>query len=248
MQRRLLICILLVNVILISTSAFMLVDVIEKKEKAKEIADISDCSMHLYSTLEALAFERGRVNVILTSKTPISDANRIFIYERRAQVDDSLTDGISQLALLNPEQAANLKQKQARLQQLRLQADLQGQLNLAERDLAFRTAWFKETTGIIFQIKEVIEEIESPTSELGFFDFFHHFQLDCVEFRLYSGTSASTITSVVNQGKKLSPSEYESFIECRAKADYIWSGIEKSVSDINRAELTEKKDRVYNDY
>ena len=56
LQRRLLICILLVNVILISTSAFMLVDVIEKKEKAKEIETINECSMFLFSTLEALAF------------------------------------------------------------------------------------------------------------------------------------------------------------------------------------------------
>lgn len=248
LQRRLLICILLVNVILISTSAFMLVDVIEKKEKAKEIATINECSMFLFSTLEALAFERGRTNVVLTSKTPLSEANRIFIAERRRQVDTSLSDGINRLASLNPEEAENLKKQHNQLKQLRSNADVQASLNLADRDISFRTIWFNESTLIIFHIKQVIEELEKPTSELGFFDFYHHFQLDCVQFRLFSGSSASTLTSVVNQGKKLSPSEYENFIEYRSKADYIWSGIEKSVFVINRAELTEKKDRVYNDY
>lgn len=248
LQKRLLICILLVNVILIATSSILLMDVLSKKEKAKEIANINECSMFLFSSIEALAFERGRTNVVLTSKTPIGESNRVFINERRKQVDDSLNAGITRIALLNSAEAENLTKQHNRLKQLRAYADTQAQLNLAERDGLFRSIWIEESTFIVFQIKRAIEEMEKPTTDLGFFDFYHHFQLDCVDFRLFSGYSASVLTAVVNRGERLSSSEYENFIESRSKADYIWSGIEKNVSDINRSELTEKKERVYNEY
>ncbi len=248
LQNRLLICILLVNVILISTSTILLMDVIAKKEKVKEIANINECSMFLFSTIEALAFERGRTNVVLTAETPIGDSNRAFINDRRKQVDDYLNAGITRLVSINPEEAENLKGQYNRLKELRLYTDTQAQLSRAERDALFPSIWFQKSTFIIFQIKKAIEEMERPTSDHGFFDFYHHFQLDCVEFRLYSGYSASILTSVINQGNRLSSSEYEIFIENRSTADYIWRSIEKNVSDINRSELTEKKDKVYNEY
>ena len=250
LQTKLSTCILLIGIILIALSTSLLFNAMQNYSKAERFSEISRCSESLFATLEALAFERGRTNVVLSSVTPITEANRTFIEVRRKMVDSHLTLALARLHPLDPELSKSLQADYTRFLKLREKADIEANLTLASRDAEFNAEWFKQSTAFIFQIKGTLELLGKKERAMGLFDFHHHFQLDCIEFRLYSGYSASVLTAAIsrNDRKPLTSAEYLEFLESRAKTDYIWSCIETDAADFHNADLMNKKDKVYHEY
>ena len=240
--------ILLTSAILVFLSAISLIDALANSRKSDRIAEISQCSEQLFATIEALSFERGRTNVVLSAETVISESNKNFIDVRRRQVDGYLTAGMNQLSSIDQKLADDLQQDYEKHLKLRSKADTESFQVLSKRDAAFREEWFRQSTKFIFNIKNALEILGKKERGLGLFDFYHHFQLDCVEFRLFSGYSASVLSAAINKTGSMNPAETLDFLESRSKADYLWSCIESDVLDFRNADLLEKKDRVFHEY
>ncbi len=248
MQAKLSGFILLTSAILVFLSAISLIDALANSRKSDRIAEISQCSEQLFATIEALSFERGRTNVVLSAETVISESNKNFIDVRRRQVDGYLTAGMNQLSSIDQKLADDLQQDYEKHLKLRSKADTESFQVLSKRDAAFREEWFRQSTKFIFNIKNALEILGKKERGLGLFDFYHHFQLDCVEFRLFSGYSASVLSAAINKTGSMNPAETLDFLESRSKADYLWSCIESDVLDFRNADLLEKKDRVFHEY
>ena len=248
LQARLLVFLLFINVLLVVFAAMTLWDVLENKQKTSRVIEISACSSEFFSTIEALAFERGRTNGVLAANEPISESNRTFLAERRRLADNSFAAGIARLQQLDPEAATVLQTGYQGLAALRVRADAQVGLNGAQRDQAFREQWLADMTQLLFDIKAVIEELGKEERSLGFFDFYHRFQVRCVEYRLFSGYSASVLNAAVKQNRPLSADEYARFLEAQHKADYIWAGLVSDAADLAMPDVVAKKERVDREY
>ncbi|HWR38460.1 MAG TPA: diguanylate cyclase [Patescibacteria group bacterium] len=248
LQKKLAICMWVMNMVLLFFSISAVLDAIAVHKRVELITKINYCSEPLFLTLEALAFERGRVNVVLSGEKTVDEVNRSFIAERRDQVDKHLTAGLERIIEFEPLLVNDLWNRYETLQRLRAQVDAQALVPLAARDPALSVEWFTQATLLIAQIQETIETLGKKEPVVDRFDFFHYFQLKCIDFRLFSGQSASILTSAINKGTALTPEKYQEFIESRGKADYIWRDIENAVAAFNTAELRQKRDRVYREY
>lgn len=247
LQTKLSLCLLIMNIVLVIFSLRLIVDAVEVNEQANRISAVSMCSESLFSTIEALAFERGRTNVILSAGSPITAADRVFIEERRTQVDKNLGNGLQQLSEIEPEAAERLRGEYAEFLKLREKANIQVGMKLGDRETAFADEWFTQSTAFIFRIKEMLELLGQKDMAFDQFYFNYHFQLDCVEFRLTSGYSASILTAALSQGT-ISPEKYREFIESRGKADYIWASINRDMAKSDNSAVRSKKDWVFHEY
>ena len=248
LQTKMAIFIWAANIILLLFSVSGIWDAVEINKQADRIAQINHCSEPLFLTLEALAFERGRTNVILAGENPINADNRIFVTERRNRVDQNLTVALERIKEINPLLIPPLKNQYAELQRLRAEVDIQTVLPLAARNPLLGDEWFARATAFIARIQDTLEILGKKDQPLDLFDFYHHFQLNCVEFRLFTGYSGSILTAAINKGAALTPEKYQEFIEARAKADHIWPDIENTISEFSTPELMQKRDQINRQY
>ena len=248
LQAKLTACILVASLCLIGVSAFMLYDALEENAKADRLGAINQCSEQFFLTVEHLAFERGRSNVVLSTATPISEANRVFIAQRRKRGDGHLMTGLDRLQRIDAAMADTLRRDYAHILDLRERMDAAFQLTAPSRNPNIRDEWVRHSTAFMFQIKMVIENLGKKELAEGLFDFHQQFQLQCIEFRLLSGQSASILSAALLRGTPLTPEEYLEFIELRAKADYLWSNIESDVDSFKSAEMLDRKSQVYEAY
>ena len=248
LQTKLSIFFWIMSIVLICFSVVDVLKAVEIKEQAERIEQINDCSEPLILTLEALAFERGRTNVVLAGEAPISEDNRSFINERRTQVDKNFNTTIDRVGKFNPRMAEILQHNYGDLQRLRSKVDAQAILPRQAREPMLGEEWFAHSTNFINNILEFLQDLEQRDDNTGQFGVLHHFQLDCIEFRLFSGQSASILTASVNKGLPFTPEKYQDFIESRAKADYIWHSIEITKKELNSPKLQSVTDGVSHKY
>ena len=248
LQTKLFLCIIAANLVIMAITSLGLYDAVKNRRHAERIAEINTCAEPFFKAIEALSFERGRSNVILAAETPISEQNRQFILGRRKLADSNLQLGLERLRRIDSALAERLLTEYKQFQLLQSQLDEQARLPLARRNPAIRDEWIRQSTDFIFFIREIIDSMGRRERRLGVFDIYHHFQLNCVEFRLFSGYSATVLTAAIATGKPLSPTEYQTFLESRAKADYLWQQIHNDSADFNNPILEETLLRVYHKY
>ena len=248
LQTKLFLCIIAANLVIMATASLWLYDAVKNRQHAERIAEINACAEPFFKAIESLAFERGRSNVILAAETPISEQNRQFILERRKKSDSHLQLGLERLWRIDAALAERLQSEYPKLQLLRSQLDEQTQLPFDQRNPTIRDEWIRKSTDFIFFIRDIIDSMGRRERTLGVFDIYHQFQLNCVEFRLFSGYSASVLTAAIGNGKPLSPTEYQAFLESRAKADYLWEQIHIDSAGFNNPILEETLLSVYHKY
>lgn len=248
LQTKLALCMLVMNAVMLIFSLSVIFNALAQNDRADRIVAISEVSEPLFATMEALTFERGRMNVILAEATQMSAANRKFIEERRSLVDRNLADGLERLGRLDSAAAARLRSDYVEFLLWRDKAAIQAELNRSDRDQAFGDEWFKRSTAFIYRIADTLEDLGNKERAVDVFNYLRHFQLNCLDFRLFSGYSGSVLTAAISQGAVMPPDKYEEFVENRAKADYVWRDIEKFVSKQDNPELRDKKNRVYDAY
>lgn len=248
LQTKLSICILVTNFVLVIFSMSLVFDAVKVNNRANRITAINRCSEFFFLTIEALAFERGRTNVILSEESPITDANRLFIEERRVQADKNLSIGLEKLNEIDPVSANLLQSEYAKFLKLRAKADIQAEMKFAEREAAFADEWFANSTTFIFRIKETLAVLGKKELIIDDFDFYYQLQLACIEFRLFSGYSGSVLTAAISRGTTIPGEKYQKLIESRVKADYIWANIDKDMAEMNNPALGRKSDKVFQEY
>lgn len=247
LQTKLSLCLIAINLVLVIFSAHHIDDAVKTNKRADRIAAVNICSDAFLSAIRALAFERGRTNVVLSAETPISDENRAFIEVRRVQIDANLRIGLEQLSAIDPESAARLQSHYAEFLKLRAKATPQTELKYAAREQNVSEEWLSNCTAFILQIENTLELL--GTTELSFdrYTSYFHYQLNCVAFRLFSGYSASILTAAIGRGI-LPLEKHHEFLESRAKADYIWTSIDRDISQLKNTALLSKKNSLYHEY
>ena len=248
LQTKLSSCIIAVSLFIMATASLWFYDAVKNLQHAERIAEINACAEPFFKAIEALSFERGRSNVVLAAEAPISEQNREFIRGRRIHADSYLLMGEEQLRRIDSALAERLHTEYKQFQLLQSQLDEQIQLPLARRNPAIRDEWIRQSTEFIFFIRDIIDSMGRRERTLGVFDIYHHFQLNCVEFRLFSGYGASVLTAAIGTGKPLSSAEYQAYLESRAKADYLWEQIDNDSANFDNPILQETLQRVYHEY
>ena len=208
LQTKLSSCIIAVSLFIMATASLWFYDAVKNLQHAERIAEINACAEPFFKAIEALSFERGRSNVVLAAEAPISEQNREFIRGRRIHADSYLLMGEEQLRRIDSALAERLHTEYKQFQLLQSQLDEQIQLPLARRNPAIRDEWIRQSTEFIFFIRDIIDSVGRRERTLGVFDIYHHFQLNCVEFRLFSGYSASILTAAIANGQSLSPADH----------------------------------------
>jgi diguanylate cyclase (GGDEF)-like protein/hemerythrin-like metal-binding protein len=248
LQTKLVSGILLISLVLVGFAIMLLNQARGNFARMERIDAIHHCDDHLILAIENLAFERGRTNVVLAAATPIDSANLAFIQSRRHRVDAEIAASVERLAAIDPQLVLPLQKDYERHRQLREQVDVALNLPAAERAPTLRAEWFEMTSRFINQIRDTFALLGKREMEAGRFDHYHTYQFNAIEFRLIAGQSASVVTSALNKAGPVTPAEYETYLELRAQADYLWSRIEADTFDFASTALNAQKNRIEQAY
>jgi diguanylate cyclase (GGDEF)-like protein/hemerythrin-like metal-binding protein len=216
--------------------------------RMERIDAIHHCDDRLIQAIENLAFERGRTNVALAADSPIDAENRSFIQSRRQRVDEDLAAGLEMLAAIAPQLVGPLQADYAEHSRLRQQVDIALNLPAAAREPKLRAEWFGQTSRFVNQLRDTFAQLGKREMDTGWFDQYHTYQYNAIEFRLIAGQSASVVTSALNKSGPVTAAEFQSYLELRAQADYLWSRIESDTYTFANPALIAQKNRIAETY
>jgi diguanylate cyclase (GGDEF)-like protein len=228
---------LLISIVLISFSVFFLYEAMQESQRAQQIVRLSRGANCFTYVLKDLTFERGRTNVLLSTPKAVSKADRDFIEERRKLVDGNFSTGIAWLENLEPELAAQLRERYAAVLTARGKVDMALSTPNPAADTSLRREWTEVTTGLVERITYVLERLGKKQTVSGQFTNYHRFIIDALEFRNMIGKNATFMTATLKMNSAWTLEEYRYFIEVRAQADYIWLKMESDLATINETDL-----------
>ena len=67
--------------------------------------------------------------------------------------------------------------------------------NSKDRNQLLRREWLRKSTNFMFNIKNIIVSLRKKEQTTDLYNLYQRFQLDCLEFRIYSGYSSSVLTA-----------------------------------------------------
>ena len=248
LETKLSICLILMSLIIVGLSSVFLINAINKNNRANIIWKINSATEPLFASIEGLSFERGRTNVALSSKEQISINNKNFIINRQAQVDTNIAIALERLNDIDPSLVKSLATDYNNYLILRNDASAEYGKNSQDRNQLIRREWLGKSTDFMFNIKNIIVSLRKKEQTTDLYNLYQRFQLDCLEFRIYSGYSASILTASLSSADKISTDNYKEFFDARLKADYIWNHIESEITEFKKENLLTKRDIIYNQY
>lgn len=248
LQAKLTACILLISLALLSVSGYPVYNALRYNEEAARIVRISQCLEQLSLAIQELAFERGRMNVVLADALPVAEQDRSFIDLRRKSADEHLASGIDMLKNIDPLLAGNLQNRYGALQSAREKADYAQSMNDRTEVERIRRDWFSQSTAFIYHVRDTMRLLGAKEFDSAQLFRYHQIQLDSIEFRILLGQSASILTAAVSNPTPLALNEYTKTVELRAKADFLWSRMEKDIAELNNNDLKQKQSQVYHAY
>ena len=248
LQVKLASCIVLISLVLIGFSILLLNNARSNFARMERIEAIHHCDDQLILAIENLAFERGRTYVVLAAAKPIDSTNLAFIQSRRQRGDAAFAAGLELLAAMEPQLVGPLTAEHEKYRRWRERVDIAFNLPVTERDPQLRSEWFAQATYFIEQLRNAFAQLGKREMDAGWFDHYHKYQFNGIEFRLIAGQSASVVTAALNKTGPVTATEYEAYIGLRAQADYLWSRIEADTLDFVSAKLLEQKKQVEQTY
>ena len=248
LQTKLTSCILLISLGLVGFSVMLLNQARSDYTRMERIDAIHHCADSLILAIENLAFERGRTNVALAADSRVDATNQAFIQSRRQRVDAEITVGLELLAAIEPKLVEPLQAEQAKLRQLREQVDVALDLPAVARQPKLRTEWFDQTSRFVNLLRDAFAQLGKREMDAGRIDHYHTYQYNAIEFRLLAGQSASVVTSALNKPGPVTAAEFQSYLELRAQADYLWSRIEADTYAFASPALIVQKNRIEQAY
>jgi len=248
LETKLTVCLILMSLIIVGLSSVFLNNAINNNNRANIIWKINSATEPLFASIEGLAFERGRTYVVLSSNEQISINNKNFIINRQAQVDTNIAIALERLNDIDPSLVKSLVTDYNNYLKLRNDASFEFDKNSKDRNQLLRREWLRKSTDFMFNIKNIIVSLRKKEQTTDLYNLYQRFQLDCFEFRLYSGYSASILTASLSSADKISTDNYNEFFDTRLKADYIWNHIESEITEFKKENLLIKRDIIYNQY
>lgn len=188
---------------------------------------------HLVKGAQHLAFERGRTNVVLHTATPIDEANRRFLEERRAQVAREFDLAIQVLETDNPEMARKLTRQLQYLAGLRRHADRELALPLDMRDATFADQWFASLSAMLTSVPESLFRPNDGLPLLA------RLVWQGFDLRNAMGMEASRMAVFLVVGHPPSPDQLSEIVRLRGEGDAAWANMRREVAAAGRPILAE---------
>ena len=248
LETKLSVCLILMSLIIVGLSSVFLNNAINNNNRANIIWKINSATEPLFASIEGLAFERGRTNVVLSSNEQISINNKNFIINRQAQVDTNIAIALERLNDIDPDLVKSLVTDYNNYLILRNDASAEFDKNSKDRNQLLRREWLRKSTDFMFNIKNIIVSLRKKEQTTDLYNLYQRFQLDCLDFRIYSGYSSSVLTASLSAGDKISTDNYKEFFDARLKADYIWNHIESEITEFKKENLLTKRDIIESAY
>ena len=248
LQTKLIGFILLTSVVLVSLSLYLLHDAWQESRRAEQVIQINHRANYFFVALKDLAFERGRTNVALAARGPVSPADRDFIDARRKSVDENIRKGLEWLSQNDLRLAAEIQERYVKHQALREKVDLVlGASSGSDRN-QLQLNWFEQSTDFIHRIISIFEIVGKRQTVPGRFIHYHRFLIDTLEFRDRIGQNASAMTVAISKNTPLTMEEYRNFLADRAQADYVWTKMETGITVLADEKLKRQKAIVVQEY
>jgi len=207
----------------------------------------------LLQAAQALAFERGRTNVLLNAPDPAPEGELVFLAERRRVVSDNLDR-----ALLYPEASAGPVGARVRSQfegikSLRERVDEALALGRESRDPGLAERWFAASSSLIEELGGFAAVISLQRDRFTLaFRSFSRMKIHALELRDSLGVEASRIAASASSGEVLSRAGLEEVMYLRGRSSSAWQAIERErallqVNEINAA-LAEVQGRFFDSF
>lgn len=195
---------------------------------AQRIAERNRSADLCMAAVKDFAFERGRTNVILHSRGPISPQNRQFVDQRRAGADLALKRLLASLPA--SVSGAEIDKAFDTVKQLRQLADRNFALPLAERDSGLSERWVEAANHLIARIETLLFHITRLAGTDSTFDRMSAVRLTALRLRNVVGFESSIILSLVAGKTTLNTHNAEAVFSLRGQSMELWSQLEREIA------------------
>lgn len=182
--------------------------------QASTVFRLNALSDELYTAVNHLGFERGRVNVVLQDAGPVAqmEANRQFIAARRSDAEQALERAAAGLSVEGftkaDRQIIAIRQQRDIIQQLRSQVDAAVLLPKEQRPPQLATHWFSAMTSYIETVEALLQTISNDISDAdGLIARYSALKRVTLALRNSAGPEISLLAGTINSSSPLSPEQ-----------------------------------------
>ena len=227
---KLIACLILSSLVMVGFSSLYVFEAWQVRQQTGRIAELSRGAEFFVYAFRDLTFERGRTNVALSGPQGNSMANRAFIAERRAQVDQNFKQGIEWLLMIDPLYAQPLQTRYAVFLSARAKVDEVLQADQAVAEPALRSEWLTASTDLAEQIIFMLDFLGKRQQVSGRYSAYHLLIVDALEFRNLIGKSATLMTAATSRRVPWTGEEYKKHLELQAQADFLWGKMTQTIN------------------
>ncbi len=179
-------------------------------ERAREYSHARraiDANVIVDKLLEAgrnLALERGRTNVVLSLRAPVTQGNRDFLTEHRALAEDSLTEALTLLVEADTPRVARLRDAGARLHALRRQVDAALAVPEPERPPTLATRWLATSSEMLDEVRATMAAVSLQSDFSAQFRRFSRMKLLAFDLCNALGMESSRLAAAIGDDGPLS--------------------------------------------
>ncbi|WP_139379446.1 ATP-binding protein [Zoogloea sp. LCSB751] len=210
---------------------------------AMHVAAHNTIATHSLAAVKHFAFERGRTNVILRGRAPISDANRAFIDERRANGDAAIATALESATHL-PHEADDVDRDWAAIKILRQEVERNFALPLAERDPGLLGRWLEASNRLVAHL-EILLAHASRVSEADFvFTQLASMRIHALQFRNAVGSESTLLAGELAANRIPDAHIQRKTALLRGASQQSWQHIEDASGSLNDPSFQAAKDKV----
>lgn len=211
------------------SACFQLVDALRGYRQSADVITWAGTTNNLFRMAQHFAYERGRTALILRTPTPVNEANRNFITQRRQLADQAMQDFLQQRQSLPELGQEVLAERWAEIQTLRQTVDREMNLPLARRDPQLAAQWYASATELLLASRQLTQmlvanyvrnrglEVARLTLIAGY----------AFELRLAVGAEAAHIGQQLAGGGVMSAEGLAQVYELRGQQQMLWAEIER---------------------
>jgi signal transduction histidine kinase/ActR/RegA family two-component response regulator len=199
------------------------------------------------NTLEAVkhfTFERGRTNVILRGKLPISEKNRIFIDERRTKADGAVSAALSVAKQKFPQETAAVEMSWNTIKTLRNEVEKDFPAALAERNTDLPQRWMRTANDLVAQLESLLVKASQVESADFSFSRLANLRIYTLQFRNAVGSESTRLASEVSAQRVPDGKALQEAAQQRGDSQRTWSYVEQSAHSIADRDIDTAIDKV----
>jgi len=220
---------------------------LRKYRNAERAAAINDATDHLVRASLDLAFERGRMRVVLSRPEPIHAADAEFIAHRRQRGDAALTAGLSRMPQDDRssvrERITALSASHSAVVKLRQEADAAAMQRLDRREPQLAARWFETASRTLSATEALMKDValHPAVSESRVRDLLE-IKIASLRMRDAAGAESSALATAIARGPFLSAGDRERILILHVDALVAWEELQRLAAA--SAEVRAAVDRV----